>query len=136
MAYRRGGQKTYGDPNRPMTSGTRDFLADLLQTRDVDEDLRLIIEKQMANGLKQGSASGYITLLKQLPEIPREDAPTVEGYYLHNGEIYKVARAKAGHLYALERDEEGRFKELARGMMRKLAATDIMSAKQIKSAGL
>jgi len=134
MSYRR--NRSYGDPNSPATEGTKGFLADLLRDRDVEDDIRAMITKQMNNGLKQGVASSFIDLLKQLPEVEREDAATTEGYYLHNGEIYKVQRARAGHLYALERDDMGRFKELAKGIFRKLTATELMSAAQVKSAGL
>lgn len=135
MAYRRGGNR-FGNPNAPMSEGTRGFLTDLLRDKDVEDDLRLLIEKQMANGIKQGTASSYIDLLKQLPSIPREDEPTVEGYYMHDGSIYKVARARAGHMYALEQNYEGRFKELARGVFKKLSASELMSDAQVKAAGL
>lgn len=135
MAYnRRRGSKTYGDPNTPMSDGTRDFLKDLLETRDVEDDLRVMISKQMTNGLKQGTASGFIKLLQQLPEIEREGAPTSEGYYRHDGTIYKVRRAKAGHLYAMAK-EDGRW-EFIKGAFRKLAATDLMTPAQVKRAGL
>jgi len=139
MAYARSARRgRYGNPNDPATEPTKKFLKDLLDQKDLtgEEELLFLLEKQLKNGIKQGTESTYIELLKQLPDLVTEDTPTEPGYYKHDGSIYKVQRAKAGHLYALERDEEGRFKELAKGMMKRIVASELMTATQVKRAGL
>jgi hypothetical protein len=66
--------------------------------------------------------------------IAAEIAAVTVGFYLQNGNVYKVRRAQAGHLYAMVRTVDGW--DMARGMMRVLKATDKIDAQQAVKFGL
>lgn len=125
-------RRRYGNPKAPMTNPQRDMLTDLLATRDVDEDFVTLIEAKVDAGMTSGAASAFISVLLAADRLPRDDEPEDEGWYKHDGVIYKVQRAKKGHLYALGVDEAGRYKVLAKGVMRTLSSNDMLSDAQAR----
>ena len=66
--------------------------------------------------------------------IAAEIAAVTVGFYLQNGNVYKVRRSQAGYLYAMVRSVDGW--DMARGMMRVLKATDKIDAQQAVKFGL
>lgn len=135
----RGGYR--GNPNGPMTDAQRELLRTLLAERQVPDGLHSAVSAQVETGMKNMTASAFITALLALDKIPREDEPTQEGFYRHvdedgNTEVYKVCRAKAGHMYPLMRNSEGKWKVLAKGVFNKLSATELLTEEEAVRGGL
>ena len=78
------------------------FVAKLMAERDYSAAQPENIDAAVARGLSKTEASVLITILLDAPRKPVEgEQPVVEGYYLHDGDVFKVVKAKStGNLYA------------------------------------
>lgn len=128
--------KRYGNAKTPMTEPQADMIEDLLVRKDIEDDLAGLIRAQVSRGMTSAQASAFISLLLAHEDSEDGGAPEEEGFYLHDGIFYKVQRARAGHLYVLGQNSDGRFKELLKGMLRKLRADELLTDEQARRAKL
>lgn len=123
-------------PTAPCTENRLRFVQSLLAERDLPQTWAKKVAADMKAGMDNATAKEWIGKLMPLPRVEREDAPTEAGYYRHDGEIYKVQQSKkTNRLYALVRDEFGKW-DIAKGMIFHLSSTELMTAAQVKKAGL
>lgn len=126
---------------RPITDTQADLIQRLMDERELETNVREATEKLLAAGtLTTRQASGVIDTLQAHPQKAREDAPAEEGFYFHDGQVYRVQRSRSSdRLYAkrLQVDEdtgEGQF-VYAPGAMRHLTADDRLTRVQAAEFG-
>ena len=67
--------------------------------------------------------------------IRRASIEVTEGYYLHEGAVYKVQRSKAGRLYATRLDEEAHKFEFVSGAVYRLSPDERMDEEAMAAFG-
>lgn len=127
-----------GAPTSPSSDAPSEkqlaFLAKLRDERDIEFDLASIKNKR--------EASLMIDNLLKLPKTqkaPKAPAtPTVEvpeGLHLHEGDVFKVQRSGAGHLYAKLRNGRG-WDYVGKAPLRFLSADTLLTLESAKQYGL
>jgi hypothetical protein len=114
-------------PYDPATAPTQKLLVLMATERVCSDDMKLAVAHELRNGPIQGRCSALIDYLKLCERTPEaeaarqgEDPVTEPGYYRHDGVVYQVRRAKAGHLYPVDVNEN-RF---AKGVFPQLKASE------------
>jgi hypothetical protein len=115
------------DPKGPATGPTVKLLVTLATERVVSDEMKLAIAHEVKHQLTQGCASALIDYLKLCNRTVESEAARVAeggvtepGYYRHDGVLYQVVRAKAGHLYPVNVQEN----EFAKGVFPRLRASE------------
>lgn len=116
------------NPRGPATGPTVKLLATMLAERVVSDEMKLAIIHELRHNPMQGCCSALIDYLKLRDRTAEAEAAwgggdnkvTEEGYYRHDGVLYQVVRAKAGHLYPIDVEEN----TFAKGVFPKLRASE------------
>lgn len=93
------------NPHDPATAPTVKLLLTLAKERQCGDDMKAAVLHELHHEPIQGRCSALIDYLKLCEMTPEaeatrnKDAVTKPGYYRHDGVLYQVVRAKAGHLY-------------------------------------
>jgi len=114
------------NPQDAATAPTVKLLLVMANERECGDDMRAAILHELQHQPVQGRCSAlidYLKLCKRTPEAEAAqdaDAVTEPGYYRHDGVLYQVVRAKAGHLYPVDVQEN----KFAKGVFRQLRASE------------
>jgi len=124
------------------SSAQINFINVLLAEREVDADIREVIQANL-DTMTIASATDWISWLKKQSraqdtldiEVAERQRPTEPGFYLVDGEVFKVVHTRDGErMYAKKTGPNGL--EYVPGAMRKIFADQKMTGEQIAAHGL
>jgi len=136
----------YGSPTGLAKQGKVNLIRTIVTEREISDEHKARLEHALHRGVTNAKADEIITWLKRQPRVgsqptlpvettaPRE-RPTEDGFYLVDGEVFKVVWNKEGsRLYAKKTSPAGLV--YVEGAMRKIFADQKMTIEEITAYGL